>query len=154
MSILIDQYQIKGTPPPWSVTSVNNFVIGILNRALREKGDPPEQFWLSVCPWGERNALGGTPIQLQEVMDPRFRLVHFTGCGRPYLVILFIGEDAESRQQAAMPHLPWSEHFLVTCRDGLATLKYLSYTENVEVEQEPKARTLWELLHHGDLTHF
>ena len=98
---------------------------------LREGGALPKQFWFTACPWGERNALGGTPEPVQEIIDPRFRIVHFTGCGRPYLVILFLGTDAAMRQQTAMVHLPWSKHFVVTCNEGEAILKYLGCTEDI-----------------------
>jgi len=154
MSISVEHYRVEGTPPPWSVTGVNKFVTGALGRVQRAGETLPEHFLLGVCPWGERNALGGTPAPVQEVMDPRFRLVHFTGCGRPYLVALFIGEDAAARQQTAMQHLPWSEHFAVVCRNGQVVLEYLGCTEDIWVDQEPDLHTLRELLGQGGLAHF
>jgi len=154
MSISVERYMVEGTPPPWSVTKVNNFVVGALARMRHEGGDLPEHFLLSFCPWGERNAIGGTPEQLREVMDPRFRLVHFTGCSRPYWVILFIGEAAAARQQLAMRHLPWSEHFTVVCRDSGAILEYLGCTEEVSVDYESDPHTLRELLSQGRLVSF
>jgi len=132
MGISVERYRVEGAPPPWGVTGIKNFVIGALSRAWGE-GDWPGHFLLSLCPWGERNALGGTPTPLQEVMDPRLRLVHFTGCGRPYWVILFIGEDAAARQRIAMQYLPWSEHFAVTCHDGEAVLEFLGCTEDIDI---------------------
>jgi hypothetical protein len=154
MSMPVKQCRVEGTPPPWSVTEVNKFVIGALDRVQRDGEGLPEHFLLSICPWGERNALGGTPPQVQEVIDPRLRLVHFTGCGRPYLIALFIGEDAATRQETAMRYLPWSEHFAVACRDGQAVLEYLGCTEDIWADQVPDPRTLRELLGQGALAHF
>ena len=153
MNMLIERYRIDGAPPPWSITNVHNFLVGALGRLQRD-GELPERFFLSLCPWGERNALGGTPAQVQEVMDPRFRLVHFTACGRPYLVVLFMGKDAVSRQRVAMEHLPWSEHFAVVCQDDQAVLNYLGCTEDIWVDHVADSRSLRELLDQGTLASF
>jgi hypothetical protein len=150
----IERCRIEGTVPPWSVTSVHNFVVGALNRAQRDAWALPGQFRLSICPWGERNILGGTPTQVQEVINPRLRLVHFTGCGRPYLLILFVGEDAAAHQQIAMQYLPWSEHFSVTCHDNEAALDYHGSTEEINDASSGDVRTLRELLGQGALADF
>jgi hypothetical protein len=154
MSHPIRSVQVEGQPPPWSVTGVDKFLVGALQRVQREGAALPPRFYMSLCPWGERNALGGTPAPVQEILDPRLRLVHFTGCGRPYLVALFIGDDAAARQQTAMQHLPWSEHLAVTRRDEQVRARYLGCTEEVDADQKVDPRTLRELLIQGELGAF
>ncbi len=148
----LSRLEITGSPPPWSVTSVDKFVVTALQRAQREGGALPDDFYLTLCPWGERNAIGGTPVQVQEVTDPRFRIVHFTGCSRPYLVAILIGEDAAEQQQVAIKHLPWSEHYGVEMRNGTVRLRFIAYTEDPEEESEERAgaRTLQDLFRTGE----
>lgn len=151
---VISTINVQGDPPPWSVVDVDKFVVGALKRVEDSGGDLPPRFRMSCCPWGERNALGGTPQPVQEVMDPRLRLVHFTGCGRPYLVALFIGDDAARRQDTAREHLPWSEHFDVSIQGDVAALRYLDCTEDLWGDEEPDTRSLRELLQQGQLESF
>jgi hypothetical protein len=151
----VDSYRVQGNPPPWTVSNVNRFIVDALGRIERNGGPLPPRFRLSLCPWGERNSLGGTPPPVQDVTHPRLRLVHFTGCGRPYLVALFQGEDAEQRQRIAMQHLPWSEHFVVDIQARCASLEYLDCTEDLWDEgPEPEPRTLRELFEQGELAGF
>jgi hypothetical protein len=148
--------RVRGNPPPWTVTGVNRFLVGALER-IASLGTPlPERFRLSVCPWGERNQLGGTPAPVQAVTDPRLRLVHFTGCGRPYLLALFQGDDAGARQDIAMRHLPWSEHFTVTLAGDQAELTYLDCTEALwdDAADDHPPRTLQALFASGELAAF
>jgi hypothetical protein len=150
-------FAVAGNPPPWTVTTVDKFIVGALNRVAALGGELPPRFQLSLCPWGERNALGGTPAPVQEIMDPRLRLVHFTGCGRPYLVLVLTGEDAPARQRIAMRHLPWSEHFAVGHDRGQAALTYLDATEDLWDEDASgpgRRRTLQDLLRQGELADF
>ena len=150
----INSFQITGKPPPWSVAGVKNFVTGALRRLESVGGNLPEHFRMSCCPWGERNAIGGTPAPLREVMDPRLRLVHFTGCGRPYLVAVFTGDDAAESQDKAREHLPWSEHFEVRVDGDRALLHFLDSTEDLWGDEEPDFRQLRELFHQGELAAF
>ena len=144
--------EVRGDPPPWSVALVDKFVGSVLGRMDREGARLPQSFRISMCPWGERNAVGGTPAAVKEHSDPRFRIVHFTGCSRPYLVAVFAGDDARARQQVAMAHLPWSEHYEAEIRDGTVILSFVDSTEEVdEPEDEPAARTLYELARNGEL---
>lgn len=151
----VSDYTIEGTPPPWTVTGVDKFIVGSLSRIERSGSSLPSRFFLSFCPWGERNSLGGTPTEVQEIMDPRLRLVHFTGCGRPYLVALFGGEGASDRQRIAMEKLPWSEHFEAILHDGIVKLRYLDCTEDTwEDEEDFDPRQLVDLLQTGELARF
>lgn len=146
-------FEVLGTPPPWTVTTVDKFIVSALGRVAKEGGTLPPGFRLSLCPWGERNAIGGTPFELRAVSDPRFRIVHFTGCSRPYLVAVFLGEGAGTQQQVAMRHLPWSEHYEVELLDGHARLRFLADTEDPgEAAAAPAGpRTLMDLFQAGQL---
>ena len=149
-------FQVDGSPPPWTVTRIDKFVVSALKQAERIGGELPDHFHLTFCPWGERNAIGGTPLAISEGADPRFRLVHFTGCGRPFLTALFIGEDAAARQQRVIRYLPWAEHYAVHIRDEVAAMRFVAATETPEagVDDSARMRTLRELLHTGELAHF
>lgn len=152
----VKEFEVNGSPPPWTVTGVDKFIVSVIERAEREGGDLPGEFYLSLCPWGERNAVGGGAAELRDVMDPRFRLVHFTGCGRPYLLVFFIGDDARQRQRVAVRHLPWSEHYRASISDGVIHLEFI---EQAEQPQEGGAevmgeRTLRALLRAGELASF
>lgn len=149
-------YEVSGSPPPWSVTGVDKFIVSVIQRAERQGGVLPEEFFMSLCPWGERNAVGGGTVELRDVMDPRFRLVHFTGCGRPYLVVILTGDDAVKRQQIAMRHLPWSEHYQARLHEGVIQLAFVAEVEEPEIESSdtPGERTLVKLFQAGELTTF
>ena len=153
----LTRFEIRGSPPPWSVTAVDKFVVSSLQRAQREGGALPQQFHLSMCPWGERNALGEARGRIQAVIDPRFRIVHFTGCSRPYLVVLLVGADAPRDQEVMIKCMPWSEHYAVQLdATGTITLHFIGCTEEPEEasSDEPESRNLQDLFHAGALTHF
>jgi hypothetical protein len=152
----IERLEVIGSPPPWSVTGVDRFVVAVIQRAEREGGALPARFHMSMCPWGERNAVHGGAMEWHDVMDPRYRLVHFTGCGRPYLVVLLVGEGAEQRQRKAAQYLPWSEHFQVEIGDERIRLRFLSESEQPEIEPpEPLTeRSLRELFRTGELANW
>lgn len=151
-----ERVKIQGSPPPWGAVLIDKFVASALQRAANEGGALPEHFCLSLCPWGERNNIGGPAAEMNDLFDPRFRLVHFTSCGRPYLVALLIGEDAQARQQQVMRHLPWSEHYLVELQPDQIVLEFIGETEEPleEVPDGRDLRTLKELFGSGQLGHF
>jgi hypothetical protein len=148
-----NRFEIVGSPPPWSVTHIDKFLASALQRAERSGGELPERFQLTMCPWGERNAIGGTPAVVRQTTDPRFTVVHFTGCSRPYLVAIFLSEHATQHQQLAARYLPWSEHYDVEVTDRSILLRFIAATEapEVEIDERAKARTLRELFHAGEL---
>lgn len=152
----LSRFEIIGTPPPWSVTLVDKFVTGALGRIVDQGGRLPTEFRISFFPWGEHNAMGGTPEAVREIMDPRLRLVHFTGCGRPYLVVVFIGDKAAGDQEIARCQLPWSEHYRAQDGGDQLTLEFIGETEELEnaVEPDVAARTLRSLFHQEGLTNF
>lgn len=153
----LTHFDIQGSPPPWSVTVVDKFVVSSLQRAQREGGALPHQFRMTMCPWGERNAMGDARNTVQSVTDPRLRIVHFTGCSRPYLVVLFVGEDASRDQEVMMRCMPWSEHYEVELDGaGRIALRYVGCTEEPEEENTDDSQTqrLQELFRSGALADF
>lgn len=152
----LTEFEISGSPPPWTVTGIDKFVVTALQRAQRESGDLPTHFRMTLCPWGERNAIGGTHAPVHAVIDPRLRIVHFTGCSKPYFIAFFIGDQAETRQQVAINHLPWSEHYAVEIKGSMIQMRFLACTEEPETEdpETMDARNLQDLFYKGILGDF
>jgi len=67
-----------------------------------------------------------------ELTDSRVRLQHFTGCHRPYLVILLLGEDAERRREEIQKFLPWSEGYEVNLMNGTTRLEFIEAVEDID----------------------
>ena len=152
----IARVDFEGTPPPWGVTAIQGFVQSALSRAEREGGALPVEFHLSFCPWGERNAAFQHLSALAGVFEPRFRLVHFTSCGRPYLIAILTGEDAVERQRKTMAYLPWSEHYHARLADDCLVLTLVGEVEDIGVEP-PEAlgeRSLRQLFESGEILDF
>jgi hypothetical protein len=148
--------EVVGLPPhvaAWSVARIPGFVASALERWEREHGTLPGQFSLALCPQAEVNALGGLPEGLHALTDPRLRCRHFTGCHRPYLVILFTGEQAEARRSAAQALLPWSEGYRVSVGPGRVRLEFAEASEALDLGEDREAprRRLRELLASGEL---
>jgi len=137
----------------WSVARIAGFVPGILARWEREHGELPHEFSLLLCPQAEVSAMGGLPAEVHELTDPRLRCRHFTGCHRPYVALLFRGEDAEARRTAAQALLPWSEGYRVTVVGGRVTLQFREANEALEdaVPARVGARSLRGLVASGEL---
>jgi hypothetical protein len=137
----------------WSVARISGFVPGILSRWEREHGRLPPELSLILCPQAEISAMGGLPAEVHELTDPRLRCRHFTGCHRPYVALLFRGEDAESRRAAAQALLPWSEGYRVTVGDGRVTLWFRGANEALEdaAPVQEGTRSLRSLVESGEL---
>jgi len=150
---MIGQVRLEGSPPPWGVAAIGGFVQSALARAARAGGALPEEFHVSFCPWGERNAALETVGAIADVFEPRLRLVHFTSCGRPYLVAVLTGPDAAERQRRAQGHLPWSEHYHARREGDQLRLTLLAEVEDIGAEP-PEAlgeRSLRALFESGEL---
>ena len=129
---IMEQPKINGLPPNvecWSAVNIPGFVTGVLHRWQREQGNLPARFMLVACPKVEINANGGLPSRVRELTNPRQRLQHFTGCHKPYLVILLQGEDADSRRDEIQRWLSWSEGYQVEYLDGLPRLRFIEAVE-------------------------
>ena len=149
----ISQIKLQGSPPPWGITAINGFIQSALSRAEREGSKLPEEFFVSFCPWGERNAAYQQLSGMADVFEPLFRLVHFTSCGRPYLVVVLTGPDAMQRQHTAMKYLPWSEHYRGRLDGDCVTLTLMGEVEDIDVDA-PEAigeRSLRRLFETGEI---
>jgi hypothetical protein len=149
----IRRIELQGSPPPWGITAINGFIQSALSRAERESSTLPEEFFVSFCPWGERNAAYHQLSGMADVFEPLFRLVHFTSCGRPYLVAVLTGPDAMERQHMAMKHLPWSEHYHGRLDGDCVTLTLIGEVENIDVEPPESIgeRSLRRLFESGEI---
>ena len=108
---------------------------------------------MSFCPWGERNEAVQNLSALADIFEPRFRLVHFTSCGRPYLIAILTGPDARERQRKAMDYLPWSEHYQGVLEDDCLTLYFNGEVEDIGVEPPETLgeRSLRRLFESGEI---
>ena len=130
----IKRVAFEGEPPPWGVTSIGGFVDSALARTQREGRTLPNEFFVSFCPWGERNAAFHGLSGMADVFEPQFRLVHFTSCGKPYLIAILTGPDAKARQSKAMRYLPWSEHYHCRIDGDRVRLRLMDAVEDIDVE--------------------
>lgn len=137
----------------WTVARIAGFVPAVLKRWQREFGDLPEKFHMVVCPQVEINARGGLPPEIHAITDPRLTCRHFTGCHKPYFVVLFKGADSAERRRRAQELLAWSEGYAVELTPAMIRLRLEGYTEDLEDEDLPagEARTLQDLLSTGEL---
>ena len=128
-----DPLEIVGLPPyisSWSAVGLPGFIMSVLNRWQRNYGELPAKFVLLACPQVEINAMGGLPVRVSELTDCRVRVQQFTGCHRPYLVILLLGDDAEERREAIQPLLPWSEGYHVALSENSTQLHFVAAVED------------------------
>ncbi len=116
----------------WSVAGIPGFISAALDRWQREHGSLPDRFILVACPQAEINASGGLPDQVRELTNPRLRFQHFTGCHKPYLVILLVDEDAGACREKLQKMLSWSEGYLVESVDRTTRLRFIEATEECE----------------------
>ena len=132
---------------------IQGFVRAVLERWQRAHGNLPERFYMVMCPQVEVNARGGLPSEVYELTDPRLRCRHFTGCHKPYFVVIFSGEDADERRRRVQELLSWSEGYGVHIREDAIELSFADATEDLEDETNPPAprRSLQELLATGEL---
>jgi hypothetical protein len=152
----LSEVEVGGVPDhvaAWSVARIPGFVLSVLQRWGREHGALPPSFSLLMCPQAEINAAGGLPEALHTLTDPRLRCRHFTGCHRPFLVVLFTGEDAEVRRGAAQALLPWSEGYRATLDGERVRLEFAEATEDTleNTRPGPDPGRLRSLLESGEL---
>ncbi len=156
MAATFDSVEIRDVPvyvESWTVAKIPGFVAAVLNRWQREHGELPARFHMAMCPQVEINAMGGLPSRVRELTDPRLTCRHFTGCHKPYLVVIFVGEDADARRQQAQELLSWSEGYAVEKTESAVQLTFAGCTEEVDHAEDPRpnARRLQELLESGEL---
>lgn len=133
MTAISNQVEIFFQPAyieSWSVAKIPGFIFGALNRWQRNYGDLPRHFTLLACPRVEINALGGLPSRVIELTNPRLRIQHFTGCNKPYLIILISGEEVELQREEIQEMLPWSETYHVDLLAEMIRLQFIDANED------------------------
>jgi len=85
-----------------------------------------------LCPQVEINAIGGLPDRVRELTSPRWRLQQFTGCHKPYLVLIHAGEDAERWRREVQGLLSWSEGYRVDITQDATRLQFIDAVEERE----------------------
>jgi hypothetical protein len=113
----------------WSVAGIPGFMQTALAGWQRNHGRLPDRFVLVACPQVEINVQGGLPMRVRELTNPRLRFQHFTGCHKPYLVILLVGEDAGARREELQKMLSWSEGYQVEHGDKTMRLRFIEAIE-------------------------
>ena len=134
-----EHLEITGVPPyvgSWSAVGLPGFIMKALNRWQRNYGSLPSRFMLVACPQVEVNAIGGLPARVRELTDSRVRILHFTGCHKPYLIILLLGDDAEARRAEIQKVLSWSEGYEVEFKDGITQLRFIEAIEEFDEDGE------------------
>ena len=98
MKQLAKKLELVDVPPyvaSWNAAKIPGFVLAVLSRWQRSQDGLPDRFFMVMCPQVEVNARGGLPPRVVEMTDPRLRCKHFTGCQRPYFVVLFGTEGGD-----------------------------------------------------------
>lgn len=132
MESISQPLEILGLPSHvecWSAATIPGFIAAVFSRWNREQGQLPPNFVLITCPLVEINAIGGLPSRVRELTNPRLRFQHFTGCHKPYTVILLVGEDAEARREEIQKLLSWSEGYRVELGDNETRLWFIDAVE-------------------------
>ena len=140
--------EIQGIPPyvaSWSAAGIPGFVPAVLDRWRRNYGDLPRRFVMVLCPQVEINAIGGLPGRVRELTSPRLRMQHFTGCHKPYVVLIHAGEDAEGWRDEVQGMLSWSEGYQVEVTEEMTRLQFIDAIEERDDGLELAGRRAGEL---------
>jgi hypothetical protein len=132
MSPITERLEIEGLPPyveSWSAATIPGFIPAVLDRWQNNYGELPACFVMVVCPQVEIDAMGGLPRRVRELTNARLRFLHFTGCHKPYVVLLYAGEDADEWRAEVQPFLSWSEGYQVQFVAGRTRLKFIEAIE-------------------------
>lgn len=156
MQALPKQVELDDVPPnvaSWNVAKIPGFVAAVLGRWQRSREALPEHFFMVMCPQVEINARGGLPATVVELTDPKLRCKHFTGCQRPYFVVLFAGESGDADRARVQALLSWSEGYAVTLEADVIRLRFVDATEEVVDDRDSGGfrDRLRDLLRSGEL---
>jgi len=124
--------EIHGIPDyvaSWSAARISGFVPAVLERWRRSGGELPASFTMVICPLVEINSRGGLPDRVRELTSPRQRFHHFTGCHKPYAVLLQAGDDNETWRREIQEELAWSEGYQAEFGEGVLTLSFVDAVE-------------------------
>jgi hypothetical protein len=132
MKAIPPQLEVEGVPPyvkSWSAATIPGFIPAVLERWQSNQGDLPPRFVMVLCPKVEIDARGGLPSRVRELTNPRRRFLHFTGCHKPYVVLLHAGEDTEVWRAEVQRWLSWSESYQASLAAGIARLRFIDAVE-------------------------
>lgn len=132
MKPITERLEIEGIPPyveSWSAATIPGFIPAVLDRWQNNYGELPTRFVVVVCPQVEIDATGGLPNRVRELTNARLRFLHFTGCHKPYLVLLYTGDDAEEWRAEVQQFLSWSEGYQALLVAGRTRLKFIEAIE-------------------------
>jgi hypothetical protein len=138
MTTVTEQVVVEGMPShvgSWSAARIPGFIPAVLDRWRRQDGDLPARFVMVVCPQVEIDAMGGLPDRVRELTSPRLRFLHFTGCHKPFIVMLNIDGDSGAWCGKVQRLLPWSESFHVETAAGVTRLQFIEAIEECAVDR-------------------
>ena len=139
MEPVAKQLEIEGVPPyvqSWSAASIKGFIPAVLERWWHNRGGLPARFVLVVCSQVEIDAMGGLPGRVRELTSPRLRILQFTGCHKPYVVLFYTGPDAEARRAEVQRLLAWSESYRADLTPGMTRLQFIEAIEELDLERD------------------
>jgi len=116
----------------WSAAILPGFLPAVLDRSRRNFGKLPARFIMVLCPKVEVNAMGCLPAGVIQRTNPRLRMQHFTGCHKPYLVLLYAGDDAEEWRSEVQGLLPWSEGYAAESVNGVTRMRFVEAVEDLD----------------------
>ena len=126
------QLVVEDIPPHvenWSAANIPGFITAVLGRWRRRSGELPARFVMVICPQIEVDAMGGLPDRVRELTNPRLRFLHFTGCHKPFVVLLCVDDDAEQWRTTVQPLLSWSESYQTEMKTGKTCLTFIEAIE-------------------------
>lgn len=132
MNAITEQLEVEGIPPyvkSWSAATIPGFIPAVLRRWQYNQGELPARFVMVLCPKVEIDARGGLPSRVRELTNPRLRFLHFTGCHKPYVVLLYTGEETEAWRAEVQRWLSWSESYQANLAAGVTRLQFIDALE-------------------------
>lgn len=135
MGSITAQLEIEGVPPyveSWSAAGIPGFIPAVLDRWQQSSGALPDRFVIVLCPQLELDARGGLPGRVRELSNARQRFLHFTGCHKPYMVLLYSGDDADVWRAEVQQLLAWSEGYQAELTPELMRLKFVEAIEECD----------------------
>jgi hypothetical protein len=133
MKTAYESFEIHGMPDyvnSWSAARIKGFIPAVLERWRRSSGELPARFALVICPLVEVHARSGyLPERVVELTDPRLRFQHFTGCHKPFVVLIHDVGDTEAWRSQLQEQLAWSESYQAEVRDGVLRMQFLAAVE-------------------------
>jgi len=135
MNAITKRLEVVGVPPhvqSWSAATLPGFIPAVLRRWQYNQGELPARFVMVLCPRVEIDARGGLPNRVRELTNARLRFLHFTGCHKPYVVLLYAGKDSGTWRAEVQRLLSWSESYQAHLAAGVTRLKFIDAIEECD----------------------